>query len=196
MLRVPYALGVNCGLAGGLVANLLPVDSAMFAYAAYAGYAIRSFQDGSYQYVAGSGQPTTAAASVCINHGIDTVPGGRTLQLSPGVAGSLGAPVMLWQVVRYYFATSQQVPGRRALYRALPAVNLTEEIIAPFADSAHFEFYVDGSEYAGYRPPPANLGSLTGIELVLDALSERPRSDGTHAVVRLRTAVFFKNRRS
>jgi len=194
-LRVPFALGVSCGLSGGLVVNLLPVDSGMYAYSEYAGYAVRSFTNGRYQYVPKTGNPASASASVCINNGVDTVPGGRTLQLSPGVAASAGAPVMLWQVIRYYFAQSQQVPGRRALYRAVPALNQTEEIIAPFADSAHFEFYVDGSNTPA-TAAPANLRSLTGIELVLDALSERPRTDGTHPVVRLRTAVFFKNRRS
>jgi len=194
-LRVPYALGVSCGLSGGLVVNLMPVDSAMLAYAFYTGYAVHSLFNGRYQYVAKSGDPSSASPSVCINAGVDTIPGGQTLELSPGVAASPGAPVMLWQVVRYYFAESQQLPGRQALYRAIPAANLNEEIIAPFADSAHFEFYVDGGT-TPVTAAPANLKSLTGIELVLDALSERPRNDGTYPVVRLRTAVFFKNRRS
>jgi len=195
VLRVPYAMGVACGLAGGLVVSVLPVDSAMIAYSAYAGYAVRDFATGRYQYLTKDAEPATGAVSVCTAAGVDTVAGGQTLQLSPGVDAGPGAPVMLWQVVRYYFAASTQVPGRRALYRGLPGLNLTEEVVAPFADDAHFEFYVDG----GVVPDtvaPASLASLTGIELVLNSLSERPSGDGTYPVVRLRTAVFFKNRRN
>jgi hypothetical protein len=99
-------------------------------------------------------------------------------------------------VVRYHFAVSGQVPGgRRALYREVPALGLDEEVVAPFADSAHFEFYVDGSN-TPVTAPPANLEELTGIELVLDAQSERRGSNGNYPLVRSRTAVFFKNRRS
>jgi prepilin-type N-terminal cleavage/methylation domain-containing protein len=194
-LRVPYAMGVACGQTSGLVVNVLPVDSAMLAYAGYAGYAVRDFATGRYQYVVKSSEPSAGAVSVCINNQVDTVRGGSTLQLSPSSTASPGAPVLLWQVVRYYFAASQQVPGRRALYREVASLNLNEEVVAPFSDSAHFEFYVDGGN-TPVTTAPADLESLTGIELVLDALSERPLQDGSHPLVRLRTAVFFKNRRT
>ena len=194
VLRVPYALGVACGLAGGLVVNVLPVDSAMLDYSSYAGYAVRDFATGRYQYVAKNAEPAAGSTAVCTAAQVDLVPNGQTLELAPGVAAAPGAPVLLWQLVRYHFDPSVQVPGRLALYRAVPALNLDEEVVAPFADSAHFEFYVDGSN-TPVTNPPANLEELTGFELVLDALSERPRADGSYPLVRLRTAVFFKNRR-
>ncbi|NJD11729.1 MAG: type II secretion system protein [Gemmatimonadetes bacterium] len=194
-LRVPFAMGVVCGQATGVVVNLLPVDSAMLAYAAYGGYAVRDFGTGRYQYVTKNAEPASASAALCITNQVDTVAGGRTVQVSPAIAAARGAPVLLWQIVRYHFAPSLALPGRRALYREVPALNLDEEILAPFADSAHFEFYVDGSN-TPVTSTPADLKRLTGIELVLDALSERPQPNGTFPLVRLRTAVFFKNRRS
>jgi len=195
VLRVPYAMGVVCGLSGGLVVDVLPVDSAMLAYSAYAGYAVRDFATGRYQYVAKSAEPAGTGTSVCTTNRITPVTGGNPVQLLPAMSAAPGAPVFLWQIVRYHFAPSQGVTGRRALYRQVAAMSLDEEVVAPFADSAHFEFYVDGSN-APVTTPPADLKRLAGIELVLDAVSERPRADGTHPLVRLRTAVFFKNRRT
>jgi len=198
-LRVPYAMGVACVQNASLIVNLLPVDSVMHAQgdSAYGGYALRNFGSGTYEYVASTGtRPAASAASACTAV-LDTVPRGTVMALVPlptGPAAVAGAPVLLWQVVRYVFAASQEVPGRRALYRHAPAVGQPEELLAPFADSAHFEFYVDDAT-TPVTTAPSDLSRLTGIELVLDALSERPRADGTHPIVRLRTAVFFKNRR-
>src|SRR4051812_40628039 len=59
-LRIPYAIGVECGDNGGFThITLLPVDSTTYAGASFFGYAWRSATTGAYTYVEGGASQQT-----------------------------------------------------------------------------------------------------------------------------------------
>jgi prepilin-type N-terminal cleavage/methylation domain-containing protein len=203
VLRVPFAMGVACGGTGtALAMRYLPTDDIVLNAMSevttnvYAGHAWRG-TDGRYRYT--DSQTTTPAlnmgAAVCAAANVREIPGGGTLTLlTPSVADvPVGAPVLLYQRVRYEFKGSTTVPGRRGLYRTTLRNNLEEELVAPFTDGARFNFYVNDAATAVAAPPTA-LAQMTGVEIVLDGLSERPDSDGSHQAVPLSTSIFFRNR--
>jgi hypothetical protein len=169
----------------------------MYAGATVAGFAYRS-ATGVYTYVATTTAPALAATSTaCSTAGITVVSGGtkRTIATTSLTPALVGAPVLLYQTVRYHFSASTAVTGRRGLYRAVPAASLDEEIVAPFDTSARFRYYVNDSRTSQISAP-SPLRQITGVELVLNGVSERPNGDGTYTKVPLSTAVFFKNRRN
>lgn len=197
-VRVPYAMGMVCASTATLLTlSVLPVDSATYTGASIGGFAYRQ-SDGRYKYVAAATAPSlNAGSTACSLAGITVVSGGTIRQFATAalVPAGVGAPVLIYQTVRYHFSASTAVSGRRGLYRAVPAASLDEEIVAPFDTSAKFGFYVNDAR-AAQTTAPTTLSTLTGIKLTLNSINEKPNPDGTYTVVLLSTAVFFKNRRN
>ncbi|HEX6135797.1 MAG TPA: prepilin-type N-terminal cleavage/methylation domain-containing protein [Longimicrobiales bacterium] len=209
-LRVPYAFGVVCdaSVLNGLTLSMLPTDQAVLADSGYSGFAYRS-ASGDYTYVSGLTFPVAGGVGTCSASGLipggngivpDTTGGtgafaGNAIQI-PLTIGSLppGTPVFLYQLITYEFKPSVNVPGNRvALWRRIHRTNQDDELVAPFDTTAKFRFYVNDAPSA-QTAVPSPLSDVTGIEIVLDAISERPESNGSHQTVPLTTSVFFKNR--
>lgn len=202
-LRVPYVFGMVCSTAGSLLKlTTLPADLSGIDDMDFSGYAYR-MANGSYTYIEA---PVTAVALGALDPagpaecdlagvvpGSGVVPGGAvvTAPLGSGTPG-VGAPAFLYRRVKYEFAPSSVVSGV-ALWRHVDGEASPEELIAPFDTTAKFRFFQSDAA-AAQDAVPATLSTITGIEIVLDALSERPNSDGTHQAVPLTTAVHFKNR--
>jgi type II secretory pathway pseudopilin PulG len=193
-LRIPLAMGIVCGTTGGAtVLSMLPTDSVMIANAALSGYAYRG-NGGVYVYTEGATTITAAGTGICTAATVTTVPGGRVLTVLPPLPATVsrGTPVFLYQRVRYSFGSSSSMPGRQALWRTLEATNTTEELIAPFDASSSFRFYRKTNDTSDVAVPPLN--EITGIELLLTGLSQKPRFGSTAPErASLRTAVFFVN---
>jgi hypothetical protein len=111
--------------------------------------------------------------------------------------------VLLYQRVSYIFRASSSVPGAIALWRRVhhppnPILNpnafVVEELVAPFAPTAGFGYYVGDVAVAQSSVAAGSLNQITGIELTLDGMSERPERDGSYQVTPYSTSVFFKNR--
>jgi prepilin-type N-terminal cleavage/methylation domain-containing protein len=195
-INAPYAIAMSCGTGGGgLIVSQIPADTFMSREAGYSGYAYRTGA-GAYTYVPGNIKPTGGQASTCTTARVRVLPtdsGGRVLRLQPQTNLPPGTPVLMYQQVTYEFKNSVQVPGRVALWRSFDAVPLDEELVAPFDTTASFRFYVNDSPLPQTAVPGA-LGSITGIQLILDGLSERPMAGGQRQRVAMKTSVFFKNR--
>lgn len=197
-VRAPYAIGLVCGN-GPFVISVIPSDTLMEV--SPKGYAFRR-PDGTYHYVVNSALPakgTSSDEAACdVSPAVTRIPaaqGGRVLRLSPDAPSGIGrgTPVLLYQVVTYEFRASVEVPGSNALWREVDG-EAAEELVAPFDATAGFAFYVDDGA-TPVTTPPTDKSRITGLELTLDGLSERPNPDGTHQRVPLSTAVFFRNRR-
>ena len=203
--RVPFALSVVCGTntsgPGNTTAiSILPVDSVIYNAPGFYGYAWRSATTGAYTYVEnGAIQYKNTGQNLCTTVGVATLTDGRTARLSPVItASSLGTPVFLYRVIRYEFKASTAVPGKFGLYRStiFPAgSDSTEELVAPFASTARFRFFVLNNNTTAQDDPPATLSDIQGLELHLDGLSENsvPGSASVESAP-FTTAVFFKNR--
>jgi hypothetical protein len=112
---------------------------------------------------------------------------------NPGLKA--GTPVLLYQRVSYIFRASTSVPGAIALWRRVHhSGDPPEELVAPFAPSAGFGYYVGDVAVAQSSVAVGSLNQITGIELTLDGTVERPEADGSHQVTPYSTSVFFKNR--
>ena len=198
-VRVPYAMGIACTSTASLLTfSMLPIDSIMFTGATIAGIAYR-LPTGYYNYRTQTATVAAGTLATCTAVNVAQVPGGgliKQVALTSALPINAGDPIFLYQNVRYHFSPSTAVPGRRGLYRAVPAANVDEEIVAPFDTSAKFAFYVNDSETPQSAAPASTaLSTLTGIEIILNGVSEKPDRNGLYTVVPLRTAVFFKNRR-
>jgi len=201
-VRVPYAFGVACGYtAGQTVVSLLPPDSAVWASSAAttSGYA--------YQGMAGTWtrvEPATRAngsTTVCYNATprveILYSPGGVAwgVYLS-GTAAPVGSLMYIYMKVRYAFAPSTQMPGRRALWRTTLANNVREEIVVPFDTTAKFNFLV-GNMLAPRTTVPGALDSIYGLRLKLNAQSEDPPQGRTAPLLfRMTGDIIFRNHES
>ena len=199
-IRIPYAIGVECADAGGVThLTLLPVDSTTYASASFFGYAWRSSTTGVYTYVDGA---TLAAGDqgVCTGVRITTVPRGQVVTVNPTlpVAAGLGTPTFLYERVTYELKASTAVPGKLGLWRTLTRQqggDLTEELVAPFANTAKWRFFTLQGGAVAQDNPPANLADVRGLELHLDGLSEyNAPGVGSVESAPFTTAVFFKNR--
>ena len=201
VVHAPYALGITCtGVVGNTYVSLLPVDSAMYAAPGFSGYAYRR-SDGGYTYVE-SGSPLLdflGDINLC-NLGVVTTllaDRARIVKIPMSLASapiSLGTPVFLYRNIRYSFRPSQTVSGARGLYRTVLATGATEELAAPFATTAKFRYYVKNSHTAS-AAAPADLSTLRGVQLVLDATSEWvPTGAKQKAASSFTTSVYFKNR--
>jgi prepilin-type N-terminal cleavage/methylation domain-containing protein len=200
-LHIPFAIGVMCANSGpATVLSLLPVDSTTYANAGFYGYAWRNFTTGVYSYVQNPASESAGDPAVCVGQGVTTVLKGRVVQVSPLLPGGagLGTPVFLYSNIRYEFKASTAIPGSLGLFRTTIAPNggeTTEELVAPFAATAGWKFFVLNGGSVPQDAPPADLTTITGLELHLDGMSE-----GTAATKTMRetapftTAVFFKNR--
>ena len=206
-LRIPYAFGILCNYTAGVsTVSLLPVDSAMFNAPGFSGFAWRSAA-GTYNYVAtgvapalpgtpgqcnaaGAGRPVTVLGS------INGSPAGQTADLTGAIATppDVGAIYFLYRRVRYEFKASVAVPGRLGLWRTTLSGGATEEIAAPFNNTARVNFYVLNNATA-QAAVPGTLSDIRGLELVLNGMSERtpPGSTGPK-VANVTTSVFFENR--
>jgi prepilin-type N-terminal cleavage/methylation domain-containing protein len=205
-VRVPYAFGVACGQVGGNVTvSLLPADSASYSAATASGYAWRD-TTGKMVFV----QPTTVTSSStgnCTNNLI-TNPPITTLSVTgwPALAVAVpndsrrippgppqGSVVYLYQLVRYAFAPSGQLPGRIGLWRTVLSTGERDELVAPFDTSASFQFLV-GSRLTARSTPPAVLDSVQGLRLNLVAASEQPPEGRTKPeTFTITTNVVFEN---
>ena len=195
-VRVPYAMGVSCGSAGGATAlSLLPVDSADYSNAVFAGFAVRD-GSGAYQYVeTGSALSPSPASSLCLAAGITTLPRGQVIAVSPPITtpSEVGAAVLVFQRVTYAFLPSVVIPGRMGLWRSVTN-GTREEVATPFDSSSVFRYFADGADSATVAPP-ANLADVRGVEFVFGGASEGARAGRTAPeVAMLRSAVFFLNR--
>ena len=204
-LRIPFAIGVMCKNAnGGTQLSLLPVDSTTYAQATanggFYGYAWRNFITGAYSYVENPATVINGDAAACTSVSITMVPNGRTVLVTPALpaGGGLGTPVFLYNTIRYEFKASTAVPGKLGLYRTLIKADGTqdsEELVAPFANTAGWKFFsVNGGSVAQVNPP-ANLADMRGLELHLDGISENiAPGQITNETAPFTTAVYFKNR--
>jgi len=201
-VRIPYAIGVMCANDNGWShLSLLPVDSMTYAGSGFYGYAWRYAKTGAYVYVENSDQILqNGTVSVCTSQGVTSVTNGRVIGVQPKLPDSagLGTPVFLYSKVRYEFKPSTAVPGKLGLYRTAIALNGTEsseELVAPFASTASWKFFVLNGGSIAQTNPPANLATIRGLELHLDGLSEAmAATKSTAESAPFTTAVFFKNR--
>jgi prepilin-type N-terminal cleavage/methylation domain-containing protein len=201
-IRIPFAIGVVCRNfgGGGTTLSLLPVDSTTYVNAGFYGYAWRNFQTGAYSYVENPATEVAGNPAECLAVNVTAVPNGRTVLITPTVPGGagLGTPVFLYSRVKYEFKASQAVPGKLGLYRTTIAPNggnTEEELVAPFANTAHWEFYTISSGSVPQAAPPANLADMRGLDLHLDGVSESiAPGQVTNEQAPFTTAVFFKNR--
>jgi prepilin-type N-terminal cleavage/methylation domain-containing protein len=200
-IRVPFAIGVVCKTVGPVTAlSLLPVDSTTYANAGFYGYAWRNFQNGVYSYVENPASESNGAVGDCNAVSITAVPNGRTVNVAPPVpaVAGLGTPVFLYSQVQYQFKASTAVPGKLGLYRISIAPNgaqSQEELVAPFANTAHWEFYTVAGGSVPQAAVPAPLSTIRGLDLHLDGISESiAPGQTTNEQAPFTTAVFFKNR--
>jgi hypothetical protein len=212
-VRVPYAFGILCATNGATsTVTLLPVDSAMYAAPGYSGFAWRTAA-GTYTVVpsavlptspVGAAVPCTTAAPlpILLNNGgvvpsINGSPAGRAVILTggPPVGTPPGTIVYLYRRIRYEFKDSGMLPGRTGLWRTtLGLGGTTEELAAPFANTARVNFYRLNSA-ASEMAVPAQLSEVRGLELMLDGMSEgTPAGSAAPKTANVRTAVFFENR--
>ena len=125
---------------------------------------------------------------------------GKTVRVTPTLPlnAGLGTPVFLYSRVRYEFKASLAVAGKLGLYRTTMAPNgaeSSEELVAPFANTAKWRFFTVNGGSVAQDAPPANLADIRGLELHLDGISENVASGQISAEqAPFTTAVFFKNR--
>lgn len=196
-VRVPYAFGVACQhVSAGTIVSLLPTDSALYGASTASGYAWRDGA-GAFQFV----EPATASSgTTCLppDPPITTLrelPGWnyRYVGVAPSVATPDGAIVYLYQTIRYAFAPSVEIPGRRALWRTVLSTGSRDELVAPFDSSAKFQFLV-GQAYALQSSPPAVLDSVRGVRVKLVGASETTPQGRTAPVkFDLTTDILFRN---
>ena len=190
-VRMPYAWGVYCA---GSTMMRLPVDSAMYAMASLAGYAIKdTTSTGVYAYTATTTAPTSGTATDCTTTaGITAPTDGAYLSLSPSPTGTAGAPMLLFQIVTYKFAASALVSGKLGLYRRI-GTGTPEELVAPFDTSTKFRYYELNASTAQTTVPA--LANIRGVELKLDAQSiSRSSGRSEPESASISTAIFFRNR--
>jgi prepilin-type N-terminal cleavage/methylation domain-containing protein len=221
-INVPYAFGILCRVnANVTTVSLLPVDSAMFAAPGYSGFAWRKNSTGVYTYVAGNAIPSFPATTDCDNalplgyqgnaaapYAIITLPTingsppGRVVNLTSGaglvappLGPEVGSIIFLYRTIRYEFKASVAVPGRLGLWRTTLGIGgTTEELVAPFANTARVNFYVLNNPVP-QAAVPASLGDIRGLELVLDGMSEQtPGGSTAPKTSNVLTSVFFENR--
>lgn len=191
-VRMPILWGVLCQ--NSTIMNL-PYDSAVFAMASYAGYALKdTTAAGTYTYTTSTTAPSAGTATECTAAPVNiTAPtNGGYLSLSPSVTGTAGSPVFLYQEVTYKFASSAIVSGKRGLFRRI-ANGAAEELLAPFDTTAKFRFYNLFADTAQTTVPA--LANIRGVELMLDAQSPtRTSGQANPEAASIKTAIFFRNR--
>jgi len=204
-LRIPFAIGVMCKNSGaGTALSLLPIDSTTYAQATvpgnFYGYAWRSYITGAYSYVQNPATLANGNVVDCTSVSVTMVPNGRTVLVTPAlpVGAGLGTPVFLYNMIRYEMKASTAVPGKLGLYRTIVDPNgtlVTEELVAPFANTAGWKFFTLNGGSVAQAAPPADLTTLRGLELHLDGISENIAPGlVANEPAPFTTAVYFKNR--
>jgi prepilin-type N-terminal cleavage/methylation domain-containing protein len=195
-IRVPYALGVLCTTNGASsTLALLPADSLMFDQPGHSGFAWRDEIFKTYTYVPSGVVTLGAPSGPCNTAGITVVPDSRIVIVDGAVPATLvkGTIFLMYRRIRYQFGPSFTMPGQTALWRTVLSSGTSEEIASPFDPGARFRFYVNG----GLNPQngvPAQLSSISGLELAFDGRSDRtPLGANGAKVVQFATAVFFQN---
>ena len=120
--------------------------------------------------------------------------GERVIAVTPVLPASaaVGDVVFLSPRLRYEFADSGVLPGRRALWRVIVDAGTRDELSAPFDNSSRFRFFEFDRDTSDVT---ATASDVRGIELVFDAASQTPRAGASVAERSLlRTSVFFNNR--
>lgn len=194
-VKAPYAFGIACHTTGTTTyVSLIPTDSAMYAGAAFSGYAWRDSTSGNYTYdsVATIAASTT---SKCTADSVTVLSGrGQVVAItSSAAAPPIGAPVFLYQILRYSIANSAAMPGWLGIWRTAVATNATEEIVAPFKSPSSFRFYVLNRDTA--QTPVPTLSQIRGFEISLTGASQNIIEGRTTGdAEQVTTAVFLKNR--
>ena len=197
-VRVPYVFGVACGYASGLtVVALLPADSASVAIAQASGMAWRDSL-GNWRFVEPATVTAGAPTSVCTTQTpaivvLSTPDWTAQAVYASGTAPRIGSPVYFYQLVTYRFGPSVDLPGRRALWRAVASTGAREELVAPFDEQAKFQFLV-GDVNTARTTPPAALDSVLGVRVRLLAASDQtPAGRTTPVTFELYADIVFRN---
>ena len=201
--RVPYAFGVACQqISDWTIVSLLPTDSAIYGASTASGYAWRD-STGTFRFVVQAAAIARLSPVFCS----PPAPSITTLNATGWSANAVaiwpragspppppvGAVVYLYQTIRYAFAASAEIPGRRALWRTVVSTGTRDELVAPFDGSAKFQFLVGGA-YALQSAPPAVLDSVRGVRVKLVGASETaPQGRSQPVKFDLTTDILFRN---
>jgi prepilin-type N-terminal cleavage/methylation domain-containing protein len=202
-VRVPYAFGVACQqIFGWTIVSLLPTDSAIYSASSASGYAWRD-STGAYRFIVQAAVIARLSPVFCS----PPAPSITTLRATgwdssaAAIWPSAGSPppppvgtvVYLYQTIRYAFAASVEIPGRRALWRTVVSTGTRDELVAPFDSSAKFQFLVGGA-YTLQSAPPAVLDSVRGVRVKLVGASETaPQGRSQPVTFDLTTDILFRN---
>ena len=196
-VRAPYAFGTACDKAGGLMLMaLVPTDSLLYSLAVPDGLAWRR-SSGTYRFVSGVSVSMSTDSATCAADSIRVIPDGQLVGVTGVPSGAPFQPVpgsiaYLYQTVSYKFAPSSDLPGRIGLWRKAGAAAY-EELVAPFDTAAGFGFLV-GSSFDALDDPPADLSTVSGLELRLVGASDFvPRGADRAQTFELVTQIRFAN---
>jgi len=196
-VRMPYAFGTACNKGGAdMLMALVPTDSLLYSLAIPDGLAWRR-STGTYAFVSGVSVSVSSDSATCAADSIRVISGGRLVGVAGVPSGAPFQPVpgsiaYLYQTVSYKFAPSTDLPGRIGLWRKAGAAAY-EELVTPFDTTAGFGFLV-GSSFAALDDPPADLSTVSGLELRLVGASEFvPRGADRAQMFELVTQIRFAN---
>ena len=206
-VNVPFAVGLFCASAPALLPTqstilVIPTDSVVFAEGrtAFGGFAVRNSVTSAYAYMEPATIVLAAGNATCDAAGIGTFPAGGlpgrvSVTVTPAApAGTQpGDAVLLYHTVRYEFRNSAAVPGTVGLWRREMATGVDEEIVAPFAQSAGFQYCTGTARSPGAAP--VDLTTIVGVSLRLNgqSLTKVPRRAARDSS-NLTTGIYFANR--
>lgn len=175
---VPFAFGMTCNtVSNTVIASLMPPDSLSYATSTADTMAWRDPNSGTYKLVPLTGIAPSTQTSACTADSIRVLSGGKLLGIS-GIPSADRPPTArlfyLAHTIRYKFAASTLLPGRRALWRQAGS-GAWDELVAPFDTAAKFQFLV-GPSLTLQASPPADLTTVRGLELQLisESVSKAP----------------------
>jgi hypothetical protein len=110
------------------------------------------------------------------------------------VATPVGAVVYLYQTLRYAFAPSGVLTGRRALWRSvIGATTQRDELVTPYDGSTHFEYLIGDELDVIHTPSP--LTDVRAVRFrVIGASEHAPEGKTAPTTFNLTTDLFFRNR--
>jgi prepilin-type N-terminal cleavage/methylation domain-containing protein len=205
-VNVPFAVALYCASAPIVLPTsstlvVIPADSVAFAEggrAAFTGFATRNSGTGAYTYTNSLLPPTinlVGGTATCDGAGIAaTLPGRQSVVVTPAAPAwtQPGDAVLLYHTVRYEFRGSAAVPGAVGLWRREVATGVDEELVAPFAPSAGFQYFAGTARMPG--PAPADLTTIVGVALNLTGRSvAKVPGRAVPDTAALSTAVYFRN---
>jgi prepilin-type N-terminal cleavage/methylation domain-containing protein len=200
-VRVPYATGIVCrSWAGRIYVSILPSDATRYSTASLGGYMWRDSL-ARWHPVENVSMTTGAALfAVCLlsTPVVQVLPAPNwprtAVGLSPYPAAMrTGTPVHLFERVTYRFGPSMEMPGRRALWRAVPSAGRNDELVVPFDTAARFLPLV-GRRLIAQALAPATLDSVFGVRVRLVAASDaRPAGRSAPVTFDLTTDFLFRN---